>query len=131
MPLKIKENDSIKCLWDLGRFLVRNDAKSFFSRASQVLADPKQPDILVQMVKQIRDRQLSSITDLFSRAYSHIYVSELFLGKGWEVCPDSRFIFHSGELASNNDQALCSENETTNNDLMSRLSELMCFMENH
>ncbi|CAH8466173.1 unnamed protein product [Schistosoma rodhaini] len=145
MPLKIKENASIKCLWELGRFLVRNDMKSFFARSSQVLADAKQPDILVRMVKQIRDRQLSSVTDLFFRAYSHICVDflcdylsissqdvcELFLEKGWKVCPDTRFISHSGELASDNDKALCSENDTTNNDLMSRLSELMCFMENH
>ncbi|CAH8453892.1 unnamed protein product [Schistosoma turkestanicum] len=145
MPAKIKEHTSIKCLWDLGRFLFRNDVKSFFSRSVQVLSDPMQPEILVQMVKQIRDKQLNSMVDLFFRAYSHISVDflcdylcissedmcELFLQKGWEFCSDNRFIFRRGGISSEDNKTLSLENDTTNNDLMSKLSELMCFMENH
>ncbi|TNN06802.1 COP9 signalosome complex subunit 8 [Schistosoma japonicum] len=145
MPPKIKEQPSIKCLWNLGRLLWRNDVKSFFFLSSQVLSDPKHPDILIQMVKQIRDKQLDLITDLCGRAYSRICIEflcdylnvsskdicDLFVNKGWEICSDGRFISRFGETTCENNKIRYSESDTSNNDLLSKLSELMCFMENH
>ncbi|CAH8475264.1 unnamed protein product [Heterobilharzia americana] len=144
MPSSMKENPSIKCLWSLGRLLWRNDVKSFFSSISLILSDPRQPDILVQMVKQIREKQLNSTISLVARAYSSVSVEflrnklgllsedidEHFLSKGWEMSQDGRFISRSGDMIEEKDK-ISLENETVNSDLMSKLSEFMCFMENH
>ncbi|CAH8833557.1 unnamed protein product [Trichobilharzia szidati] len=145
MPSHIKEDQSIKCLWDLGRLLWKNDIKLFFTSVSQIFSDPKHSDILVQMVRQIRDKQIDQITHLVTQAYSCVSIdflcnylcissediSKHFLSKSWQISTDGRFISRPGNFVEEQSKTLGLENETANNEIMSKLTEFMCFMESH
>ncbi|KAA0194740.1 hypothetical protein FBUS_08839 [Fasciolopsis buskii] len=141
IPFPLKESsESLKVLWSLGKLLLHKNHRKFFETATQIIQQPNNSESLVYIVTQISQRQQCHLIDLISSAYSCIsieFVASLFcipvnnaisllVSRNWELMADGKHLtfVQSPSIAN-------SGVEATNEQIMSKLSEFMSFIENH
>ncbi|TGZ55009.1 hypothetical protein CRM22_010508 [Opisthorchis felineus] len=144
IPLDVKESsDILSTLWNLIRFLIKRDLSAFFHFAGGVLNDQNYPGSFRYLLRQICDNQKLHAINLLGDAYSCVTISfvcdllnvpeseatSLMFARGWKSCPEGKFLLHSVEPL----QKVCVDEsqQTNNDDIMSKLADFMCFIENH
>lgn len=146
LPQSIKDDSSMKSLWFIARLLWQQDTKKFFSTCTDLQSNLNNTDILYYIIERIRDRQLKIWIDLIKQAYSCVSIKficdyfnlkfeellNLFDSKSWYESPQKTFLIRvKGSEKNCTHQCVLDSEANLNMKLLSNLSELMCFMENH
>ncbi|VEL19471.1 unnamed protein product [Protopolystoma xenopodis] len=142
IPSSVKSSHpSLESLWNLGRLLWRNDLPLFFASANRILEDSFQPQSLVFIVQKLLSDKQESVLCLIENAYSCISIEHVtrWLGlpeeklqaiissRDWEICNNKKYFFpRRKKIVDDSFQV-----QASNTELMSKLAEFMCFIENH
>ncbi|CAL8082435.1 unnamed protein product [Calicophoron daubneyi] len=148
IPTPVKGSSThLKKLWNLGQLLIRRQITAFFQAADKLIEESNS-ETLIYIVRQICERQRQRVTDLVTSAYSCVSIeflssllnlpeSEAILpltSRGWHPCSLNKYLLRPSDssvtiVKPESDSNLASQ--TTNNEIMSKLAEFVCFIENH
>ncbi|KAF7233416.1 hypothetical protein EG68_10607 [Paragonimus skrjabini miyazakii] len=144
IPSTVKETSrNLIALWKLIQCLLKRDMASFFKSVDLLLKDTSCSESLTFMVRQINEKRKQHLVTLMKTAYSCVLVEfvsgflnmsrndaiQLMTSYGWRLCPQKQYLLSPANSVE--EQKLIDIPQPTNEEIMSKLAEFMCFIENH